>query len=112
MNAQSSQHPRRNANNVNISVIGDSDGGSFVENCSNVVASMMTGDSVVLVGDVGVLVHPTSIAITIKLILRRNMDIPVSKTVSFWSDNFLQVRALVNHYTCELITLCCGTTSV
>jgi len=38
---------------------------------------MMIGDSsVVLVGDIGVFVHPTSIAITIWVILVRNMVTP------------------------------------
>jgi hypothetical protein len=60
----------------------DSAEASFVEDCSTVVGSMMIGDSVIWAGDVDVLVHPTIMAITIKLILRRNMDIPVSKTAS------------------------------
>ena len=60
-----------------FSITGDSsDEGSSVAGCSTVVGSVMIGDSVVLVGDIGTPVHPTSVTITIKVQVARNMVAP------------------------------------
>ena len=53
-----------------LSITGNSVEGASVADCTALVGSMIIGDSV---GDVGELVHPTNVAITIKVKLVRGM---------------------------------------
>ena len=87
-----------------FSVIGTSDDGGFVADCSTVVGSTMIGDSAV---DVGEPAHPTNIARRINLILMRNMVTPVSKTV-FFGPIFYSSTCLDNLYTVNANLMCNG----
>lgn len=62
--------------------MGDSDEVSFVAGCTTAVGSVMMGGFICSVGDVGVLVHPTSMTIIIKVKVARNMVAPVSRALS------------------------------